>query len=122
MTIVQFVMMAIASLLMTIPAVVLIPRARQSLAFDRVLWVATWGLGFLGAWGAPNYINSESLNGIAIAGVSLVPLLIWAAVGAWSINGLLWIMDHLNPPSAEEMLDTTGVDKVDEKLEQPNEQ
>lgn len=122
MSLAQFLIIAVVSLGVAFPAVLLIPRARQSPEFDRVLWVATWGLGFLGAWNAPNYIDNAALKGIVIAGVELIPLVIGAAVGAVFLNGLLWIIDRFNPPLSDEMTEANGVDNEDGKTEPSNEQ
>jgi hypothetical protein len=107
--------MAIVSVAVTIPAVLLIPRARQSPTFDRVLWFATCALAFLGAWLAPSYVPTDwSLNGFVIGDLVLVPAVIGAVAGALSINGLLWLMDRFGGSSMDE--NTT------EELEQTEEQ
>ena len=103
MTSTQFWVMAIEALLVTIPAVLIIPRARQSPLFDRVLWVATWLLAFLCAWSAPGYIAADSaLNNLVIADVTLIPTLLGAIVGALALNALLWLMDRFGGPPLEE--------------------
>lgn len=111
MTTTQFLVMAIEAVLVTVPTVLFIPRARQSPLFDRVLWIATWLLAFLGAWGAPSYIAADSsLNNLLIADVTLIPTLLGAAVGALSINVLLWLMDRLGGQATEEdVVDETTV-------------
>jgi hypothetical protein len=108
--------MAIVSVVVTIPAVVLIPRARQSPAFDRVLWIATWVLAFLGAYGAPNVIGAESsLSNFVIGDLVLVPTVLGAVAGALSINVLLWLMDRFGGSSMDE-------DTTEEELNQTEEQ
>ncbi len=115
MTITQFLMMAMVSIVVTLPAVLFIPRARQSPVFDRVLWIATWMLAFLGAWLAPSYIPTDwSWNSFTIADVTLAPIVLGAIAGALSINVLLWLMDRFGGTSMEE--NTT------EELEQSEEQ
>ena len=80
-----------------------IPRARQSPLFDRVLWGGTWLLAFLGAESAPNYIPANSpVNDYVIADIRWIPLLIGAAVGALSINLLLWVIDRFSQPTIED--------------------
>jgi hypothetical protein len=95
--------MAIEAIVVTIPAVLLIPRDRQSPLFDRVLWIATWLLAFLGAWSAPSFITlDDSLNNFLIADVSFITTMIGALVGALSINVLLWLMDRFSGQVIEE--------------------
>jgi hypothetical protein len=102
-TITQFVIMAIVSTAVTIPAVWLIPRARQSPVFDRVLWIATWVLAFLGAYSAPSYFGAgSSLNSFVIGDLAIAPMVTGAVVGALSINGLLWLMDRFGGTSVDE--------------------
>jgi hypothetical protein len=93
----------------------LIPRARQSPTFDRVLWFATCALAFLGAWLAPSYVPTDwSLNSFVIGDLVLVPAVIGAVAGALSINGLLWLMDRFGGSSMDE--------NTAEELEQTEEQ
>jgi len=123
-TITQFLIFALVSVGLTIPAVLLIPRARQSPMFDRVLWGATWLLGFLSAWAAPHYFQADALNAIVIGEVNLIPTVISAAVGVLSINGVLWVLDRLSPPefnAAEESADVSEAENVSESGESSNE-
>lgn len=125
MTITQFLIFAIVSAVLTIPVVGLIPRARQSPIFDRVLWGATWLLGFLSAWAAPNYFQADTLNTIVIGDVNLIPAAISAAVGVLSINVVLWVLDRLSPPELndlEESSDLSEAENVSESVESSNEQ
>ncbi|MBI5032017.1 MAG: hypothetical protein HZB51_15910 [Chloroflexi bacterium] len=106
MTTTQFWVMAIEAILVTVPSVLLIPRARQSPLFDRVLWIATWLLAFLGAWGAPSYFSANpSFNTLIFADVVIIPTMIGALVGALSINVLLWLMDRFSGPATEEVIE-----------------
>jgi hypothetical protein len=111
---VQFFIMAIVAAIVTLPIVILIPRARQSAAFDRVLWGATWLLAFLGAWYAvDNYVSGARLGTLVFeefvqaAGGALVS---GALVGALSLNVLLWLMDRFAGLAADEV----GEDVVEE--------
>jgi hypothetical protein len=89
--------------LVTIPAVLFIPRQHQSPWFDRVLWGATWALAILGAYIAPSYIASAPpWDAFIIAQMSVIPTVIGAVAGAFSINILLWLMDRFSSPSAED--------------------
>jgi hypothetical protein len=98
----QFLVTAALAILVTLPAVLLIPRARQSPMFDRVLWIGTWFLAFLSAWFVLGNVNLPGLNGLVIGEVSVIPALIGAAVGAFLLNGLLWSMDFFSRPPLEE--------------------
>ncbi len=110
MTTTQFLVMAIEAVLVTVPIVLLIPRARQSPMFDRVLWIATWLLAFLGAWGAPSYIAADSsLNNLLIADVTIIPTMLGALVGALSVNVLLWLLDRFGGQEVEE----DSIDKIE---------
>ena len=87
----------------TIPAVLFIPRQHQSPLFDRVLWGATWALAILGAYIAPSYIaNDPPWNAFIIAQMPVIPTAIGAVAGAFSINVLLWLMDRFSAVAIEE--------------------
>jgi hypothetical protein len=89
--------------IVTIPAVLFIPRQHQSPLFDRVLWGATWALAILGAYIAPSYIASDPpWNAFMIAQMPVIPTVIGAVAGAFSINVLLWLMDRFSSPSTED--------------------
>ena len=89
--------------LVTPPCVLFIPRARQSPAFDRVLWVATWLLALFGALAVPNYIGTQAaLNSVVVAQVPLIPTLLDAIAGGLSVNLLLWVLDRFDRPAIEE--------------------
>lgn len=97
--------MIAAAILFTIPTVLLIPRARQSPIFDRLLWVATVAVAFLGAWAALGYVaGSPDLAGWSsyrVGEVPVVPIVAGAAGGALLLNVILWLMDRFVP--AEEL-------------------
>jgi hypothetical protein len=121
----QFLIFTAVSAGLTVPAVLLIPRARQSPMFDRVLWGATWLLGFLSAWAAPNFFQADTLNNIVIGDVNLIPAVISATVGVLSINGVLWALDRLSPPEfndLDESADLSEAENVSEPVEPSNEQ
>ena len=104
MTTTQFWVMAIEAILVTVPSVLLIPRARQSPLFDRVLWIATWLLAFLGAWNAPTYFAADSsLHDYVILDVAIIPTMVGALVGALSINALLWLVDRFGGQVEEDV-------------------
>ncbi len=116
-TLSQFLIIAAAAALFTLPAVLFIPRQRQSTVFDWVLWSATWLLAFLCGWSAPNYSGDLSvmLYVWTVDGISVIPTLIGAAVGAFSINLLLWAMDRFSPAIEEiPTFETTEVEKEEE--------
>lgn len=93
MSIGQFLVTAALSIVATVPTVRLIPRARQSPVFDRVLWFGTWFIALLGAWFALGNLSLPTLNGLILGDVPVVPALIGAVGGAIILNGLLWGMD-----------------------------
>jgi hypothetical protein len=103
MSLVRITVLIVIAGLVTPPCVLLIPRARKSTGFDRVLWLATWLLAFLGAWTAPGYITLDStLNPITVAQVPVITTLFGALAGALSVNLLLWLLDRFDPPPIEE--------------------
>jgi hypothetical protein len=98
----QFLIPAALAIVVTLPTVLLIPRARQSPVFDRVLWFGTWFIALLGAWFALGNLSLPALNGLVVGGVLVVPALIGAAAGALILNGLLWGMDTFGRGQLEE--------------------
>ncbi len=98
----QLIVTSVISILVTLPAVLLIPRARQSPAFDRVLWIGTALMAFLSAMFVLGNVDVPELNILVIGEVSVFPTLLGAAIGAFLLNGLLWLMDHFNRPSIDE--------------------
>ncbi len=121
MTVTQILMLAIISVVVTIPVVMLIPRARQSRDFDRILWIASLVLAFLGAWGAPGFIPADlPLSTIVVLDVPLVQVVVGAFAGALSINLLLWILDRFERPgSAVESMEAEP-NAMDESNSAPN--
>ena len=100
---VLFGFVLVLATVVTIPAVLFIPRQRQSPLFDRVLWGATWALAIIGAYALPDFIGSDSpLNSIMLAQMRVVSMGLGAIIGALSINVLLWSIDRFSSPSAEE--------------------
>jgi hypothetical protein len=86
----------------TIPAVLFIPRKRQSQFFDRVLWGATWVLAIIGADALPDWIGNDSpLNSMMIAQIRIVSIGLGAILGALSINLLLWLIDRFSAPDID---------------------
>ena len=105
--------MTVTAAVVTVPAVLLIPKARQSPLFDRFLWVGTWAMAFLGAWYAlGNFVPSlASVNVWVIYDVAVIPALIGAAVSAIFLNGLLWTMDRFGlAPIDEDPGETESLD------------
>ncbi len=102
MTITQILTLAIISVVVTIPVVMFIPRARQSRDFDRILWIASLVLACLGAWGAPGFIPTDlPLSNVVVENLSVVQVVIGALAGALSINVLLWILDRFERPTPD---------------------
>lgn len=102
MSVAQLIVTCVISILVTLPAVLLIPRARQSPAFDRVLWLGTGLMAFLSAMFVLGNVNVPGLNILVIGEVSVFPALMGAAIGAFLLNGLLWLMDHFSRPLIDE--------------------
>ncbi len=113
MSVAQFFVTAVISILVTVPAVLLIPRARQSPLFDRVLWIGTGLLAFLSASFVLGNLREAlaSLSGWVIGETPVIPALIGAAVGAFALNGLLWAMDWFGRSSVEENAAPAGADE-----------
>ncbi len=111
----QFAVIAVIALAVTIPAVSLIPRARQSTAFDRMLWVGTFVIAFLGSWAALGYIGPDSslaaLNNVVFADTRILTVLAGALASALFLNLLLWVMDRFSRPSIDD--EDFGDDGVD---------
>jgi hypothetical protein len=117
---IQLVGVAIVAVVVAVPSVLLIPRQRKSPLFDRVLWGGTWFLAILGAFAAPSYFGDmASLNSFVIAEMPVIPTLIGAAVGALSINVLLWLMDRFSPITQEDDL-TENKDEEDDVTRSDN--
>jgi hypothetical protein len=102
----------IVAAIVTLPIVKLIPRARQSSVFDRVLWGATWLLAFLGAWYAvDNYVSGAQLAALALdefARAASSAIIVGALVGALSLNVLLWLMDRFTVFESDEAGETVA--------------
>lgn len=103
----QFLLLALIAFAITVPTVKLIPRARQSRAFDSVLWVATWLLAFICACYAADQIKIGAPLGtlawdvfVRVAGV---PIVLGALGGALALNLVLWLMDRVIPLTTEEI-------------------
>lgn len=101
MGILQIFLVAILSLIVTVPAVLLTPRARQSPTFDRVLWIATWGLALIGALVTPTYLVGNAMDTWVVAQLPVLSTLVGAIAGALSINVLLWLLDRFDRPLDE---------------------
>ncbi len=86
----QFAVIAVVALVVTIPTVSLIPRARQSTAFDRLLWAGTFVTAFLGSWAALGYIGPDSslaaLNTVVFADTRILTVLAGALASALFLN------------------------------------
>ena len=102
----QFAVIAVIALAVTIPIVRMIPRARQSPAFDRLLWASTFVIAFLGSWAALGYVSSDSnlaaLNNVVVADTPIMAVLAGALAGALFLNVILWIMDRFSQPALDD--------------------
>lgn len=82
-----------------------IPRARASVLFDRLLWVATPIVAFLVGWVAVAFASSTNLAVLgrwSIAETPLLAALLGALVGALAVNVPLWLLDRYEPMDVEE--------------------
>jgi hypothetical protein len=97
---IQLIVIAVIAAAVTAPVVLFIPRVRQSPAFDRILWIATWLLSFAGGWYAVgNAGDASSVPGnLVFAEVPLLNAFVGAIAGALLLNAILWLMDRLAPP------------------------
>lgn len=95
MPLTQFLVMGVIAVLVTVPVVLLIPRARASTTFDRLLWVATAFVGFLIAWVAVGMgRNSANPGGFVIGDTPILPAFIGALAGALAVNLPLSLLDR----------------------------
>lgn len=101
MPITQIIFMLIVAALVTLPVVWLIPRQRQSPAFDRLLWAGTFTLAFIGAWLAPGYLSAPFSN-VTFSGMPWLSILLGSAVGALALNLLLWLLDRFERPEVDD--------------------
>lgn len=86
--------------LVTPPPVLWIPRARQSPAFDRLLWVGTYLIAFFGGWLAPAYIG-DPFPSVALGGVSLLPIVIGSLAGVLALHLILFFLDWFERPEED---------------------
>jgi hypothetical protein len=106
MSLTQFLVMAAAAVLVTIPVVLLIPRARASTTFDRLLWTATPLVGFLVAWVAVAMAKSAgSLDALLIGDTPILPVLIGTLAGELAVNLPLGLLDRFDPGEGEPVPD-----------------
>ena len=98
---VQILLLALVSAMVTAPAVLFIPRARQSPAVDRVLWAATWVLALIGALVTPTFLVGNSIDTWVVAQLPVLSTLLGAVTGALTLNALLWLLDRFDRPLDE---------------------
>jgi hypothetical protein len=103
MSLTQFLVMAVVASLVTIPIVLLIPRARTSPVFDRLLWAATLVVGFLAAWVTVAMAkDAGTLNAVAVGDTAILPVIIGALGSALVLNLPLWLADLFGGSGGEE--------------------
>ncbi len=94
----QFLVLAAAATLVTIPIILLIPRTRSSAGFNRLLWAATLLVAFLTGWVAVAMAQSSNLlTDISIAATPVLPALLGGLFAALVLNLPLWLLDRLEP-------------------------
>jgi hypothetical protein len=96
-----YIVMIVISAFITPLFVLLIPHARQSPVFSRVLWAGTFVMAFLGAWLALGYAGAP-LDTITFDNVPWVSILLGAVAGALLLHLLLWGLDLLEHPPEED--------------------
>ncbi len=105
MSFAQIAFIAAISAVVTIPAVLLVPRARQSPAFDLFLWIATWVIGFLGAWAMLGYTTAPgsdfALNHYLIGDAPILTIIAGVAGGIIFLHLVLLGLDRLAHPASE---------------------
>lgn len=106
MPLTQLVIMLLSAVVVTPPAVRLIPHARQSPTFDRLLMGGTFAVAFLGAWLALGVLGAPFTDYI-LDSVPWLAILLGSIGGALALNLLLWILDLLERP-AEDGDDASG--------------
>ncbi len=116
----HIVLMIIASIIVTPPLVLLVPHARQSPGFDRLLWGGTLLTAFLGTWlGIANW--SDVMPDPSINDVPVLPILAGALGGAIVLNALLFMLDRLEKPDEyDEPLEPDDTIPPDNDLPPPN--
>lgn len=85
------------------PAVLLIPHARQSPTFSRLLWLGTFIIAFLGGWLGLGYSSSEwatQVNWI-VGDTPVFPILVGEVAAVLALNVILWVLDRLDRPGEE---------------------
>ncbi len=101
MSLPHLLVLIIVAGLVTPPPVLLIPRARQSAAFDRLLWVGTFLIAFFGGWLAPAYIG-DPVPSLVLGGVSLLPILAGSVAGALALHVILLLFDWFERPEEDD--------------------
>ncbi len=106
MNLLQLVILFVVALVITVPVMLLFRHARQSPVFDRILWVATWGIAFVGGWLGIGYLggnpNLGALSNLIVGELPIVPVVLGAVGGVLVLHLILWVMDHLERPVIEE--------------------
>ncbi len=108
MTFERFAILAICSVVVSIPVIRFVPRARASVLFDRLLWVATPIVAFLAGWVAVAFtsnINLAILNGLSFADTPVLVAFCGALFGALALNLPLWLVDRYEPTDLDDQDD-----------------
>jgi hypothetical protein len=123
MSLMQFLVMAVVALLVTIPVVLLVPRARASITFDLLLWAATLVVGFLLAWVVVGNTKSAGISAIfIIADTPMLPAIVGALAGALALNLPLWLADRFGGSGGGEIDAPTSPDTPRAADENPQDQ
>lgn len=104
----QLVIMVVFAAILTPPSLLLIPHARQSASFDRLLAISTFLIAFLGEWLVASQWVPETPS-LEIGGVTVLPILAGGLGAVVILNLVLWLLDRLDqpevPPEDEQDLD-----------------
>lgn len=96
------------------PLPLLVPRARQSPIFNRLLLAATGVISFLGAWLGIAQLGTLGPS-VTVSGIPVLPIFIGAAAAAIVLNAILWVVDRFEHPLDEiEVEDESAWEQTEE--------
>ncbi len=104
MTLTGIGILVVIAAVITVPSVLLIPHARQSPAFSRILWGSTFVIAFLGGWLGLGYADSAWATAVNlnIGDTPVFPLIVGEVGAAVVLNLLLFLLDRFDQPVTEE--------------------
>ncbi len=95
--------LAVIAVVISVPTVLLIPHARQSPVFNRLLWIATFAIAFLGGWLGLGYADSSwaSAMTFTVADIPVFPVIVGEVGSVIALNLLLLLLDLFDRPPEE---------------------